>query len=221
MERTLLYFSFFVKYNKKEKGGCGMKTLRCILIAVVAVMVVGLLCYQGFVTHELTGTNLMEGILILAGLILTVIRGPRRTRANKKDYKIAYGHLIGDAFSQDPKLEKQLYKALDDFNKRRYPVALRKLEQLRLESARSAEYFTTTVFIAICHSRMGNLEEAIYYYSEALQIQEHTTVASNLGNCYLELGKTDEALECFLRALRADDPAPAAGFLPNAGDYGV
>lgn len=187
-----------------------MKAFRYILVGLVAAAVVGLLCYQGFVTRELTSGNLTKGLLILAGLVLTLFRAPRRGRATKAAYKAAYGHLIGNAFSDDPKLEKQLYRGLDDFNRGRYSSAQEKLEQLRIASPRSADRFTVTVFSALCDSRMGRYEEAIRKYTAALQIREHSTVASNMGNCYLELGKTDEALECFLRALRADNANPNA-----------
>lgn len=187
-----------------------MKALRYILVALVAGSVIGLLCYQGFVTKELTSSTLTKAVLILAGLVLSLLKGPRRGKARKADYKAAYGHLIGNAFSGDAKLEKLLYKALDDFNNRKYPVALKKLEQLRVSSSRSADRFTVTVFTALCYSRMGKFEEAIRYYNSALQIQEHTTAASNMGSCYLELGKVEEALECFKRAVRADASNPNA-----------
>ena len=187
-----------------------MKALRYILVGLVAAATVGLLVYQGFVTHELTDSNLTRGILILAGLAISLLKGSRRGRATKADYKAAYGHLIGSAFSEDPKLENQLYKALDDFNNRKYPAAMKKLEQLRTSSPKSADRFTVTVFTALCHSRMGNYEEAIRQYGSALQIREHSTVVSNMGNCYLELGKIEEALECFKRAVRADASNPNA-----------
>ena len=127
-----------------------------------------------------------------------------------KVLKTAYASLIGDAFSHDPKMEKQMYKALDEFNKGKCPAAFRKLEQLHSQSPRSEDYFATAVFMALCCSRMGNYDEAIQYYIAALQVKEHSTVASNLGNCYLELGKTEEALECFFRAVRADSSNPNA-----------
>jgi tetratricopeptide (TPR) repeat protein len=187
-----------------------MKVLRLILLSLVAVATVSLLCYQGFVTKELTSSNLTRGLLILAGLILAMFRGPRRGRATKADYKAAYGHLIGTAFSGDPKLEKLLYKALDDFNNRRYSASLKKLEELRIASPKSADRFAVAAFSALCQSRMGNFDEAIRLYSSALMIREHSTVSSNMGNCYLELGKTEEALECFHRALRADKANPNA-----------
>lgn len=187
-----------------------MKALRMILLGLVAAATIALLYYQGFVTRELTSSNMTKGLLILAGLILAMFRKPRKGRATKADYKAAYGHLIGNAFSDDPKLEKLLYKALDDFNNSRYPAALKKLEELRVASPKSADRFTVTFFSALCYSRMGNFEEAIRLYSSALTIREHSTVSSNMGNCYLEMGKPQEALECFHRVLRADNANPNA-----------
>lgn len=187
-----------------------MKPLRYILIGLVAMAVVGLLCYQGLVTRDLTGSNLLRAILILAGLLLALFRGPRKHRATNADYKAAYGHLIGSAFSEDPKLEKKLYAALDDFNNCRYPAALKKLEQLRLESPRAADRFTVLAFKGLCCDRLKQYDEAIAQYTAALQIREHSTVASNMGSCHLNLGHTDQALECFLRALRADSRNPNA-----------
>lgn len=181
-----------------------MKSLRYILLGLVAAAVVGLLCYQGFITKELTTSNLAKGLLILAGLILSLFRGKRRGRATKSTYQAAYGHIIGNAFTEDPKLEKQLYRALDEFNRGKYSAAQNKFEQLRMESPRSTDRFAAITFSALCDSRMGRYEEAIRKYTSALQIREHSTVSSNMGNCYLELGKTDEAMECFLRALRSD-----------------
>ena len=185
-----------------------MKTVRYILLGLVAAAVVGLLAYQGLVTHELTGSNLTKAILILIGVVLSLLKGERRGKATKADYKAAYGHLIGNAFSGDPKLEKQLYKALDDFNSRKYPACLKKLDDLFASSSNSADRFVVYVFIALCHSRMGQYEEAIRVYSNALLIREHSTVSSNMGSCYLELGKMEEALECFKRAIRADASNP-------------
>ena len=184
-----------------------MKALRYILVGLVAAAVIGLLAYQGLVTHTLTSSNFVRAILILAGLAVTLLRSPHG-RATKADYKAAYGHLIGDAFAEDPKLEKQLYRALDDFNKGKYSACLKKLGDLYGASPRSSDRFAVIAFTALCNSRMGLYEEAIRHYTSALQIREHSTVASNMGNCYLELGKVDDALECFKRAIRADATNP-------------
>lgn len=184
-----------------------MKALKYILAAITAAAVIGLLCYQGFVTHELTSANLTRAVLILAGLVLALFKKPRR-RATRSDYKAAYGHLIGSAFSEDPKLEAKLYQALDDYNRDRYTAALKKLEQLRLESPRSADRFAVLAFTGLCYDDMGQYQEAIRHYTSALQIREHTTVASNMGLCCMKMGQNEAAIECYERAIRADGSNP-------------
>ncbi|MBQ8236867.1 MAG: tetratricopeptide repeat protein [Oscillospiraceae bacterium] len=187
-----------------------MKALKYILVGLVAAGVIGLLCYQGFVTQELTSSNLMRAILILAGLILALFRSPRKRRVSQSGYKAAYGHLIGSAFADAPKLEKKFYAVLADFNNSRYPAALQKLEQLRLESPRAADRFAVHTFTGLCYDRLARYEDAISQYAAALSIREHSTVASNMGSCYLNLGRTNVALECFFRAVRADNRNPNA-----------
>jgi Flp pilus assembly protein TadD len=185
-----------------------MKVIRYILMCLVAAAVIGLLIYQGFVTEELTRSNLTRGLLILAGLILSLLKGNRRGRASKAAYKAAYGHLIGNAFAEDSKLEKLLCSALADYNGSKYAACLKKLNALYAASPRSADRFVVLVFTALCNSEQGQYEEAIRIYSNALMIREHSTVSSNMGHCYLQLGKTNEALECFHRAIRADNKNP-------------
>lgn len=182
-----------------------MKVLKLILVFLVGAGVIGLLYYQSMVTGELTTANLVKALLILAGLVVTLFRGSHQGQVTRLGLKTAYGHIIGNAFSEDPKQEKKFYAALSDFNKRKYVAALKKLDALRTDAPRSADRFAVLTFTALCHSRQGRWEDAIREYTSALQIREHSTVASNLGNCYLSLGRHNEALDAFLRAVRADD----------------
>lgn len=184
-----------------------MKALRYILVGFVAAAVIALLCYQGFVTHELTTSNLTRAVLILAGLVLALFRKPRR-RASRNDYRAAYGSLIGNAFSDDPKLEAKFFKALEDYNRDRHAEALKKLDQLRQDSPRSADRFAVSVFTALCYDDLNLHQEAIRHYTAALQIREHSTVASNLGLCHAGMGNHAAALECYERAIRADGSNP-------------
>ena len=187
-----------------------MKALRYLLYSLVIAAVLGLLYYESRIAHTLTTASLVRAGLIIAAALLGMLRTPRRGRLTKAQCQAAYGHLIGSAFSGEPKLEKLLYSALNDFYAGRHSAALKKLEHLRAESPRSADRFTVLSFMALCHSRQGNFTDAVRLYTAALQIREHSTVASNLGNCYLELGRTDEALDAFLRAIRADSRNPNA-----------
>ena len=48
-----------------------MKALRYILILLVAAAEIFLLFYQGFITEDLTRSNLLKSTLILAGLFFS------------------------------------------------------------------------------------------------------------------------------------------------------
>ena len=76
---------------------------------------------------------------MIAAALLGMFR-PRNRRqiANKKAvYQKAYGEYIQNAFAEDRKLEKQFYKAVDDYNQNRAAVAISKLNKLRKECHRS------------------------------------------------------------------------------------
>ena len=105
-------------------------------------------------------------------------------------------------------MEAKLYKALDDYNRDRYSAALKKLEQLRLESPRGADRFAVLVFTGLCYDDMGQYQEAIRYYTSALQIRENSIAASNMGLCHTNLGNNSAALECYERAIRSDASSP-------------
>ena len=166
-----------------------------MLIGLVAMAVVGLLCYQGFVTRDLTGSNLLRAMLILAGLLLALFRGPRKKYLNKADYKAAYGHIIGTAFADDAKLEKKLYAALADFNSRRYPACLNKLEQLRLDSPRSGDRFVVHTFNGLCYDRMERYEDAI-----ALRIADDGVGGGDLGQ-HIQIHREVPGVEPLLRGV--------------------
>ena len=128
-----------------------MKALRYIISGVAAAAVLGLLYYQGFVTHTLTSGNLMRAILILAGLLLALLR-PRRKylSALKPLYQKNYGEFIQGAFSDEPKLENKLMEAIRDYNDNKPAKGVEKLLKLRKECTRSADIYAVTVFLALC-----------------------------------------------------------------------
>lgn len=181
-----------------------------IIYVLLALVVIGLMCYQGFVAKNLTGSNLTKGILILVGIVLGWLKLKRRGPVGNKKavYSKAYAEFIGTAFDDSPKLEKQLYNAIHSFNTSKYTDGIKKLQKLYPQCTHNAQRFTVHVFTALCFDNMGAYSNAIEAYQNALLIRENSTVASNMGICYAGIGNYDRASECYLRAARADGTNP-------------
>ena len=159
-----------------------MKALRYIISAIAAAVILGLLYYQGFVTHTLTSGNLLRAILILAGLLLALLRPKRKhLSALKPLYKKTYGEFIQGAFSEEPKLENKLMGAIRDYNENRPGKGIEKLLKLRKECTRSADIYAVTVFLALCYDDAGHYKAAEEGYSQALAYRPNATLWSNLG----------------------------------------
>ncbi len=182
-----------------------MKILRIILIVLVAAAVIGLLCWQAFITKDLDSSNLIRGILILAGLVLALVRPKRRKVSNKKAlYQKAYGEYVQNAFCDDPKLEKKLFDAIDDYNQNKPAAAVAKLSKLRKECQRTADIYAVTVFTALCCDDMKAYEEAVRHYQAALQIRPSSSLTSNMGLCFQRLGDKEKAMTAYERAVQLD-----------------
>ena len=176
-----------------------MKALRYILILLVALAVMGLLAYQAFVEQNLTSHDIFRAVLILAGLVLSLLKINRRQPVSHKKvvYRKAFGEFIGNAFSQDPKLEKLFFNAVDDYNGNRPAKGLDKLAQLRKECTRSEDIYAVTVFTGLCLDDMQLYEEGVNAYHNALQLRRSSTIASNMGLCLQRLGEFQKAADAY------------------------
>ena len=183
-----------------------MKALKYILAGLVAAAVIGLLCYQGFVTKELTTSNLTKGILIIAAAIVGMFRPRRRKKVSNKKalYQKAYGEFIQNAFYDDPKLEKKFYDAVDDYNFDRYAAGVDKLTKLRKECQRTADIYAVTVFTALCCEGMQLHAEAAAHYEAAVRIRDNSTLHSNRAMCLMRSGRPEEAEAALELAIRSD-----------------
>lgn len=201
-----------------------MKLARVLYVLLFAIMA-GILCYQGFVTKDLTSGNLVKGIFVGITAIFGFLRTFRRGGGNKKSvYTSAYGKIIGNAFEEEPKLEKQLYSAIDDFNKNAYAAAIRKLQKMDEKCTRSAQRFAVQFFTALCYENQNNYPAAIEAYQKALTLRQHSSAASNLGMCYMKTGNFDRAVEFYQLAARLDSKNPyplnnIAQLYIRQGDY--
>ena len=180
-----------------------MKALRYIISAVAAAAVLGLLYYQGFVTHTLTSGNLFRAVLILAGLLVALLRPKRKhLSALKPLYKKNYAEFIQGAFSEDPKLENKLMEAIRDYNEQKPGKGVAKLLKLRKECTLSADIYAVTVFLALCYDDAGDYKAAEDAYKQALAYRPNATLWSNLGLCRQRLGQFKEAQDAYESAIQ-------------------
>lgn len=186
------------------------KALPYILYGLVIVGAAGLLIYQGLVTHELESDNLVKGLLIIFAALVGMLRPNRRKKVSNKKvlYQKAYPEYVAGAFAEEPKLEKQFYNAVDDYNFSRYAAGIAKLNKLRKECQSTADIYAVTVFTALCYDGMQSYEDAVKHYSDAARIRSNSTLLSNAGMCCMRMGKFDEAEEFYHKSIAADEKNP-------------
>lgn len=183
-----------------------MKALKYVLYSLVILAAVGLLCYYIFVEQDLAPTNIAKCLLIVAGAVIGMLKPTKkRTVGNKKAlYQKAYGTFIQNAFSDDPKLERKLYSAIDDYNHNKPSSAIPKLEKLRKQCQRTADLYAVTVFLGLSCDDMGAFTEAIQHYEAASRIRNNSTVSSNLGLAYQRIGRFEDAEDAYHQAIQID-----------------
>lgn len=183
-----------------------MKATRYIIYGILLLAVIGLLCYYAFWEKDLSGTNILKVVLILAGLIVDMIKNAKGSvPANKKAFYLkAYGEFLQGAFAEDTKLEKQLLSAVHDFAQSRFPSALSKLEKLRPHCQRTADLYAVTFFQGLCCDDLGLYQEAADHYQAAASMKHNSTVCSNLGLCLQKLGKFEDAEKAYKEAISID-----------------
>lgn len=183
------------------------KALPYILYSLVIAVAAGLLIYQGVIAKELTGSNLTKGLLIIAAALLGMFRPRHRNKVSNKKvvYQKAFPEYVTGAFSEEPKLEKKLYNAIDDFNFDRYAAGIKKLEDLRKECQSTADVYAVTVFTALCYDGMAAYEDAVKHYTDAFRIRRNSTLLSNAGMCCMRMGKLEDAQNFYQQAIDCDD----------------
>lgn len=95
----------------------------------------------------------------------------------------------------------------------RYEEALHYFDQQLplLESEDRASRAGAMNNMAVCHYKLGELDDALSYYKQALQINiatghvdEQSVCLGNMGNVYLDRGEYADAKKCFLDAIHSD-----------------
>ena len=185
-----------------------MKKLPYVLYALLILAMVGLFLWDYLPDGYVERGDITKFGLLLVAAVLGIIRtatGARKRVSNKKAvYSKAYREFIGSAFSQEPKLEKKFYDAVDLFNRKKPAAAVAQLDKLRAECTNTADLYAVTVFQALCLDDMRVYDQAVAKYEAAHQIRPNTTVASNMGLCCERMGRTDDAVRNYQQAIRID-----------------
>lgn len=203
-----------------------MKALRYILFSLLIAAALGLLAYYIWVEKDLSTTNIIKCALLVLSAVISMVKTGKSSRpANRKAvYQKAYGKFIQNAFYDQPKLEKKLLDAIDDYNQNKPGAALSKLQKLRKECNRTDDIYAVTVFMALCSEDIQAWDDAAAHYDAAVKMRNDSTLHSNLGICLQNLGRFEEAEESYRRALQVDPKNcfalnNLAGLRFRQGDY--
>lgn len=188
-----------------------MKAVRYIVCILLIVACLGLLAYQYFVEQQLETKDLTRAVLIILGAVLSMLRKPRsKVISPKATYEKAYSAFVQNAFHDEPKLEKQLYEAIHDYNLNKPDKALQKLKKLRKECQRTNELRAVSIFTGLCLDDMQLHGQAIEQYQAAANMGNSSTLESNIGLCYQKLGNFEEAERRYETAIQLDPKNPYA-----------
>jgi tetratricopeptide (TPR) repeat protein len=184
------------------------KKLIYINYTLLILALTGFLVYDIFVAKNFEVRSLVKYLVLLVSFIASIAKLSGRSRREvlrkKQVYQKSYGEFIRNAFSNDPKLETQLYSAIHDYNQEKPAEAIKKLEKLRKECHNSDDLYAVTCFTALCYDDIHAFEPASKYYRDALNIRPNTTLASNLGLCRDRLGDQQGAIEAYEYASQLD-----------------
>ena len=191
-----------------------LKVILLIIIIGLALAVLGMSVYEIVVKQDTS--SIPRAAILLVSLILSAVRlimgRGRRRRLPLATYRKHYAHVVGDAFSDDPKQEKIFLQALEAFATDQTPMAVRLLDRLTPSYQSYNDRFALVMFRALCYDDMKLYAQAIELYEQALAMREHSTAASNMGLCYQNMGKYEEAIHAYERAIAI---APDSAFPYN------
>lgn len=179
-----------------------------VLYGCVLAYLCGIIGYEILVTKNYdTGFFLKAGLGVVA-LVTSIIKvfvQPARVSSNRKAlYRKAYAEFIEGAFSDDKKLEKKFFDALDAYNQKKFAAALDILNKLQSQCQRSTDRYAVTVFQGLCCHDMQLYKDAIRYYEAAQLYRPNTKLASNEGICHEKLGDYEMATKAYRRAIDLD-----------------
>ena len=179
-----------------------------VLVAVLLAVLIALLIAEYVTTGTLAKNSVIRAALI--GLSLAAIAYKWLTVLNAKrknadfPYRENYADVIGNAFSDDKRLEKRLFAALAAFRSRNFARAIKMLNQLFPEAKTPDERFSILFFSARAYFLSGYLDVAARIYEKCFEIKKSAAAASNLGLCYDGLGEDQKAEKWYNTAIELE-----------------
>lgn len=196
------------------------KILVAIFILLIAI-VISLYIVGIVVQHKSPGEDIFRTVAVACvclGGIVRVSAKPGR-RKPLSFYEKAYADILKNAFASSLKERKTLLRAIRDYNESRYEQAVKKLLALRLQCRERDDREATNLFLALCFTDMGLLEEAVSVYQGLIAADiTSSRIYSNLGLLYSQLGKFDDAKANMHLALQ-NDPENAYAYNNLASLY--
>ena len=185
-----------------------MKKLPLILYIVLALVVAGILIWDIAVDNLIDQRTMSKALVVLVGLVVSIVNLSKRNRprvSNKKAlYTKAYSAYIQNVFTEDKKLEKLFFAAVDDYNQDKPAAGVAKLEKLRGSCVINNDRYAVTVFMALCLDEMKLYDKAAEQYRTAVAMKPNSSLYSNLALALERSGKDEEADAAYEQAVRID-----------------
>lgn len=174
-----------------------------IVVILLIVAGVAFLLYDALYLKT-PDNNLPRAITTICLLVVTLIRlisGSNRGKS-LKFYEKFYEKNLGTAFESRPRYRRKLLQACRLYNQSNYDAALKHLFKLLKYAENRSDAIAVWLFIALCFSDAGAIQNAIQSYHKLLEIEpSHATAHSNLGHSYIAFGDFDAALSHYNRAI--------------------
>ena len=167
---------------------------------LAVVLVIGLYLADVLLLHTPPTRRIFQMVVLAFVVVNALYRRahPERTRAGV--LRAAFAEHIGDAFQNSNWRQTRLLLALQDYTRRRYPNALKRMKKLWSEARTKQERQVLLLFSGVCFSEIGYTMEAICCYETLLSQQpDHAVALNNLSLCYLDVGDLEQALDAAQR----------------------
>lgn len=174
------------------------------VLVAVNLGIVGYYLYDVLVLKTSYTDKLFRLLAVIFALLAALARllGGGGPRGSLKAYERTYQKELGVAFQTRPRLRRALLRACRLYNENKLEKALNHLEKLLLKCESEHDAVPVLLFIAVCYTDGGLLDEAIKaYYTLLKQDPKNALAHSNLGQVYMQEGDFNMALRHYDKSI--------------------